>query len=135
MRIIVLLAIATVSAAPSAALAHHSIAPIYDTAATATITGRLTKVEFVAPHVRFEVRVSDENGGSELWKLESRSPNGMERAGLTAGALPIGSTVEFTGSPGRDGSRTMWPSFLKVDGAKTYDFRRRPSPATPDGAR
>jgi Family of unknown function (DUF6152) len=112
--------------APWSAFAHHSISGIYEMGETATLEGRVTKVDFINPHIAFEVSVSGAGGATQIWKLESRSPRGMERNGVTASTVKVGAMVKVTGHPGRNGARTMWPVSLEAGGA-TFDLRRRPA--------
>ena len=117
MRVIALLAGTALLMAPWTALAHHSISGIYEMGETATLEGRLTRLDFVNPHISFEVSVRGADGATQMWKLESRSPRGMERNGVTASTVKVGSMVKVTGHPGRNGARTMWPVSLEAGGA------------------
>lgn len=129
MRAVALLAAMALLTASGPAFAHHSITGLYDMAQTATIEGRVTKVDFVNPHVSFEVSVRGADGAAQTWRVESRSLRGMERIGLTARTVPVGSMVTFSGHPGRNGARTLWPESLETAGA-TFDLRRQPTPPT-----
>src|SRR5262245_39778327 len=42
--------------------AHHSVKGTYDTSALVTLTGTVAKVDFVNPHVWFELTVKREDG-------------------------------------------------------------------------
>jgi len=86
-------------------LAHHSFAAEYDASKPVTITGAVTKVEWMNPHARFYVDVKDDKGATANWELELGSPNGLMRAGWTRKSLNIGDVVTVQGSLAKDGSK------------------------------
>ena len=59
------------------AIAHHSFAAEYDAAKPITLTGTVTKVEWMNPHARFYIDVKDESGKMTNWELELGSPNAV----------------------------------------------------------
>ena len=81
-------------------LAHHSFAAEYDSAKPITLTGTVTKVEWMNPHARFYIDVKDEKGEMNNWELELGSPNGLMRQGWTRNSLKKGDVVTITGSLG-----------------------------------
>ena len=86
-------------------LAHHSFAAEYDSAKPVTLTGTVTKVEWMNPHARFYIDVKEENGSVNNWELELGSPNGLMRQGWTRNSLKQGDQVSVTGSLAKDGSK------------------------------
>ncbi|MBV8843370.1 MAG: hypothetical protein JO307_11220 [Bryobacterales bacterium] len=86
------------------ALAHHSFAAEYDAAKPVTLTGTVTKVEWMNPHARFYIDVKDDQGKVANWEFELGSPNGLMRAGWTRNSLKQGDTVTVSGSLAKDGS-------------------------------
>ncbi|MBV8846711.1 MAG: hypothetical protein JO307_28215 [Bryobacterales bacterium] len=85
-------------------LAHHSFAAEYDAAKPITLTGTVTKVEWMNPHARFYIDVKDDAGKVANWEFELGSPNGLMRAGWTRNSLKQGDTVTVSGSLAKDGS-------------------------------
>ncbi len=85
-------------------LAHHSFAAEYDNKQPVTLTGTVTKVEWMNPHARFYINAKDESGKSADWELELGSPNGLMRQGWTRNSLKEGDVVTVTGSKAKDGS-------------------------------
>jgi hypothetical protein len=86
------------------ALAHHSFAAEYDAAKPVTLTGTVTKVEWMNPHARFYIDVKDDAGKVTNWEFELGSPNGLMRAGWTRNSLKQGDSVTVSGSLAKDGS-------------------------------
>jgi DNA/RNA endonuclease YhcR with UshA esterase domain len=87
------------------ALPHHSFAAEYDANKPVTITGTVTKVEWMNPHARFYVDVKDDKGGVVNWELELGSPNGLMHQGWTRNSLKKGDVVTVSGSLAKDGSK------------------------------
>ena len=87
------------------AFPHHSFAAEYDANKPVTLTGTVTKVEWMNPHARFYIDVTDPSGAVSNWELELGSPNGLMREGWTRSSLKKGDVVTVTGSLAKDGSR------------------------------
>jgi len=86
-------------------LAHHSFAAEYDASKPITLTGAVTKVEWMNPHARFYIDVKGDNGQMANWELELGSPNGLMRGGWTRNSLKIGDMITVQGSLAKDGSK------------------------------
>jgi Family of unknown function (DUF6152) len=87
------------------AAAHHSFATQYDADAPITLTGTVTKVEWMNPHARFYIDVEDEKGNVTNWNLELASPNVLGRNGWSRHSVKEGDHVTVEGSLARDGSK------------------------------
>jgi len=105
-------------ALPATGSAHHSIAGKYETGRSITLEGRLTLVEVVNPHSRFEL---DSRGA--VWSIESRGVAAMEQRGFDRSAFKVGDRVTVEGSPARDGSKAVWLNRLSNRG-HTFETRR-----------
>ena len=86
------------------ATAHHSFDAEYDSKKTANITGYVTKVDWVNPHVYVYLDVKDANGGVTKWAVTTLPPGNLRRGGLTRQLLGYGETVSILGFRARDGS-------------------------------
>src|SRR5216117_1204678 len=74
--------------------AHHSFAAEFDAAKPVTLTGVVTKVEWMNPHTYFYVDVKDPQTGKVVnWACEMGSPNGLTRQGWTRNTLHVGMIV------------------------------------------
>jgi hypothetical protein len=78
--------------------AHHSFAAEFDRNLPITVTGSVTKVEWMNPHARFYIDAKDEATGEVVnWDFELASPNGLMRRGWTRNSMKIGDVVTVTG--------------------------------------
>jgi hypothetical protein len=64
--------------------AHHSVAGQFDATTRTTITGVVTKVDWINPHVYIHMDVADDKGAITSWKLESLPTAMLRKAGLTS---------------------------------------------------
>ena len=101
-----LVGIAIVLAAGTA-WAHHSPSSIFDMAKPFALTGTLTQVEWVNPHIAIYIDAKKADGsGVENWKWESAPPAFLRRVGVTSGQFKnaVGQTVSVNGFRAKDGS-------------------------------
>jgi hypothetical protein len=84
--------------------AHHSFAAEFDATKQVNLTGSVTKVEWMNPHVWFHIDVKDETGKVTSWGVEMGSPNGLMRAGWSRTSMKTGDIVTVEGSRAKDGS-------------------------------
>ena len=103
-------------AAPAAA--HHSFAAQYDAAKPVTLTGVVTKVEWMNPHARFYIDVKNDDGSVTNWNLELASPNYLRRAGWSSTSLQQGDEVTVEGSLARSGANMANASSVTLAGGQ-----------------
>jgi hypothetical protein len=86
--------------------AHHSTTAEFDVAHRMTLSGTLTKVDWVNPHIVVFVDAKG-TGGPEAWKFESNPPAWFRRVGVSRAdfAKAIGQAVTVEGNRAKDGSR------------------------------
>lgn len=104
------------------ALAHHSIAAMYDRDRTVELQGVLSKVELINPHAMMEVTVPARSGPATVWAVESRGVQGMTRVGFERGSIAVGEKVTIKGAPARDGGKSLWLNTLQTADGRTFDF-------------
>lgn len=97
-------------AAAGIAAAHHSFAAEYDDTKPVTLTGKISKVEWMNPHVWYYVDVKDAAGKVTTWALSGGAPGQLQRRGITKDALIIGATVNIEGFRAKDGSNNAFGS-------------------------
>ena len=84
--------------------AHHSFAAVFDAAQPVEVTGTVTRVEWMNPHVWIYMNVAKDGGAVEEWAFEMGSPNRLTRFGWHRNSLAEGQVATITGSRSRDGS-------------------------------
>lgn len=88
-------------------LAHHSFSAQYDSNKPIDLKGKVTKIEWMNPHVYFYVDVTDAGGKVVNYAIESGAPNGLYRQGWRKDSIKSGDTVSVTGFLAKDGSNTV----------------------------
>ena len=97
-----LAAVSLVVAAP--AVAHHAVGGEYDSNKPVTVTGTVTKVEWVNPHSRIYFDVTEPDGKVTNWSVELAARVVLERMGWNGRSLKIGETVTVRGDQARSGA-------------------------------
>jgi hypothetical protein len=101
--------------------AHHSFGAEYDSAATVTLKGVVTKVEWTNPHAYIYLDVKDEAGNVVNWGMEGYPPNTLTRTGFTRHIVKEGDTIIITGFRARDSAnRAAAREVTLSDGKKVY---------------
>jgi uncharacterized protein DUF6152 len=89
------------------AAAHHSVQAEFDLSKPLTLTGVVTKVEWINPHSYLYLDVKDDSGNVKHWAFEMAGPGALRRAGLSRadrGGLKAGDTVTINAVAAKDGS-------------------------------
>jgi hypothetical protein len=87
--------------------AHHSFAAQYDRNKPITLTGAITKLEWMNPHIYFYLDVKDAAGAATNWAVEGGAPTTLYRAGWRRDSVKIADVVTVHGFLARDGSRLV----------------------------
>lgn len=118
--------------AASRAEAHHSFAAEFDSKKPITLTGTVTKVEWLNPHVRFYADVKDDKGAVANWEFELGAGTSLVRQGWTRTSLKPGDMIKVDGYLARDGSRLANAVTVSLaDGRKLFagsSFENAPKP-------
>jgi hypothetical protein len=86
-------------------MAHHSFAAEYDSKQPVTLTGAVTKIEWMNPHVYFYIDVKDEQTGRVAnWAFEMGAPAVIQRNGWTRNSMKIGDIVMVEGTRAKGGA-------------------------------
>jgi len=83
--------------------AHHSFEAEYDFNKTLKVTGTVTKVEWMNPHARFYVDVTDDSGKVTNWNFELGPIVILVRNGWRKDSLKPGDQVTVEGFLAKDG--------------------------------
>jgi hypothetical protein len=97
--------------------AHHSFESQYDAKQPITLTGTVTKIAWMNPHVYFYIDAKNADGKVENWALEMGPPHLLEKRGWKRNSMQIGDVVRVNAFRARDGSHTA--SARRVALAKT----------------
>ena len=99
-----LIAVLALGARP--ALAHHGGAA-FDQSKTQTLTGTVTRMDFVNPHVVVYMDVQNPDGTMTEWSGWLTAPNKLQRAGWTKNTLKPGDKVTLVGNQQKNGSPVL----------------------------
>ncbi len=91
---------------PLAALAHHSGA-VYDRTSEVSVSGTVTRYDFVNPHVHVYVEGVTDSGAMEEWGFEMQSAILQTDRGWSEDSLQVGDRVVAVGHPLRSGARNI----------------------------
>ena len=121
MMLIRVLAVAiSVGAIITPALAHHAFGVEFDANRPILLEGKVTRVEWVNPHVWIHIEIVKDDVTTEEWMVEGGSPNTLTRLGVTSKSIEIGTEVVVDGYQARD------PSLLRANGRNiTYPDGRQ----------
>ncbi len=100
------------------ASAHHSMAE-WDRSTINEMEGEIVNVVWRNPHIRWTMKISNDEGEEELWTMAGTSPNHLTRRGVTAELLMVGDVIRVVGSPStRRPLNFIVNSALMPDGAE-----------------
>ena len=78
-------------------VAHHSVDAEFDQTKPITVTGVVTKVEWMNPHIWVYLDVKDKAGKVTKWQFEGSAPNALKRSGWTRTSVKEGDQVTISG--------------------------------------
>jgi DNA/RNA endonuclease YhcR with UshA esterase domain len=97
--------------------AHHAVQAQFDVNKTITITGTVSKIEWINPHSYLTLNVKDADGKIQKWAFELAAPAVLRRAGMSRedrGGLKPGDEITVTGLASKDGSNSGWLQEIKL---------------------
>jgi hypothetical protein len=111
--------IAILAAAPL--LAHHSVSKEFDSARAMPITGIITRVDWINPHVWIYMNVKDADGKIVPWRVEIAAPGALTRAGFEKSVLDFTTPVKIDVWPAHDGSFHAAGRLLTLQDGRAFD--------------
>jgi hypothetical protein len=78
--------------------AHHSFPAVYDAKTRKTITGVVTQMLYQNPHARFYLRVKNDDGGEDIWELETQNTSFLRRGGWLPDSVQPGDKLTVEGN-------------------------------------
>jgi hypothetical protein len=108
-RFAIALVVATFVAVAGSVSAHHSVSGQYDASKPLTLTGVITKVDWINPHIYLHLDVKDKGGAVTSWTLSTLPTAMMRRAGLTKELLQgqPGEVVTINAIAARDETKKL----------------------------
>src|SRR5215471_12080105 len=88
-------------------MAHHSVLASYDSSKATSITGMVTKIEWINPHVWIYLTVSNGNQ-SVPWRVQIAGTGVLKKAGIDKGTIDLAKPVTLE----------VWPAFSDEVGYK-----------------
>ena len=101
-KLILVLLLALAGSLP--VLAHHSFAAEFDDTKPVKVTGVITRVEWLNPHIWFYVDEKAPDGTITHWAFSGGAPGQLMRRGINKNVLQIGATVVVDGFRAKDAS-------------------------------
>jgi Family of unknown function (DUF6152) len=94
--------------------AHHGAAAAYDLETTVTVSGVVTRFDFVNPHVLVFFNVTGADGKTVEWSAGLTSPNRLARTdSWSRNTFKAGDQITVTGNPARTGAPSLWVKKIK----------------------
>jgi hypothetical protein len=108
-RFAVVLVAATLVVVAGSVSAHHSVSGQYDASRPLTLSGVISKVDWINPHVYLHLDVKEKDGAVTTWTLSTLPTAMMRRAGLTKESLQgqPGEVVTITAIAARDETKKL----------------------------
>ncbi len=92
--------------APQGIRAHHSFSAEFDSKRPVKISGAVTKVEWMNPHIYFYVEVKA-SGKVSNFAVEGGSPNVLRRLRWGKNSLRVGDQITVSGFPAKNGANIV----------------------------
>lgn len=108
----------------SIAQAHHSVTGVFDGNDPLELTGVITDVEWINPHVFLHLEVANEDGSVTSWQLETVPTSMFRNGGITKAMLQgDGTPVTITAIRTHDKSLDMgWIHRITYADGRFYDI-------------
>jgi len=104
--------------------AHHSPSAIFDMSKHISVTGTLTRVDWINPHIVLTVEAKGDAGKVEQWTFQSNPPSWYKSVGLARAdfAKAIGQPITIQAVKARDGSLYGYMDRIKLPDGSSYEL-------------
>ena len=109
---------------------HHSFSAEFDATKVVTISGTLTQVAWVNPHVGIVIESLDKKGKVVTWEFDSLPPASLRRGGINKSDFKLGEKVTVTGYGSKSGKPVGY--LRKVTFANNRIVEIGADPSVPD---
>lgn len=105
------------------ALAHHGVDGEFDRGKPVTVTGMISNVDWINPHIYFTLYVKDTSGKFVKWQCETIPTAFARKAGFNAKKLMDGGvSVAVSGYRARTDPHFMWANKLVYGDGHSVSF-------------
>lgn len=96
--------------------AHHSPSAIFDMAKRISVTGTLTKIDWINPHIMIAMEAKGDDGKIDHWTFQSNPPSWYRSVGLARAdfAKAIGQPITVEGVRAKDGTLFGYMQKIKL---------------------
>ena len=84
-------------------LGHHSFMGEFNLTKSITLNGVVRRVEWVNPHISFNINVKDQNGKVTDWNIQSANPGSLTARGWSRDSLKPGESITVEAYPAKKG--------------------------------
>jgi len=117
------------------AQAHHSSIGIYDEEHLVEIVGVVTAVDWRNPHASYTVAVTDEDGQTVEWQIETGSISTLRLRGVERDFIEVGDRVRLAGQSSLRGRPEMFAQNMLLENGQEVLLRAVSFPYWPAGLR
>lgn len=103
----------------SGAYAHHSVGVFYESESSSELSGTVTSVNWINPHIRFTLESVSDDNATEAWTVESGSVNMLERNGIRRDQIKVGAEITVVGRPSRLGRQAVYATSISTPAGGT----------------
>jgi hypothetical protein len=106
------------------AFGHHSFTAEFDASKTVTISGIISRLQFMNPHTGIYLDVKNADGTTR-WTVEFPSPNVLGQARIYKAQLAEGTLIRVEAYPAKDGSSRAHARALLLEDGLEMELRDR----------
>jgi Family of unknown function (DUF6152) len=107
------------------AFAHHAFEAEFTESKPISITGVVTKVDWVNPHAYVYLDVKDGSGKIVNWSFETLPPGMLHRAGMERDLIPVGQTITIDGYGAKDDGKSLgWIKRIHFQDGRTIEVTK-----------